>query len=394
MPRSLAMGRLLIVAACAVLCGVAHGDTMTQTEMISFAKQRMSKENDISSLELNQMYAGRKVLILPISGTSWPGTLRAMPDQFVSFLARQYKVRETADDLIASLETKYETEGFESANTMVTRSDDYVFCIVDDGLRGSFESSKGFMRSFYGGLMPLYFERSDLFEFIRHHETSHCLDSASDGNTDGQKFLSVMINETKADLNATLVYANRHGNFNLFFDMIKPMRMGNVMDVEHTTEDAVEHLIAGIDPASLKDVPFTKIMQLRELLIGQLESKEMVQIMLRNAFEKQQMAEYLVQIADKNSNVLPLSMRAAVEKNKSFVVGFIPSSLRQNFDMERRFNAMIVATMGNHTAYSGYIDGNDEMIKNFRSSISMFGVRLPPETKSRLVNYPDEKSQP
>ena len=100
MPRSLVRGRLLIVAACTVLCGVAHGDTMTQTEMISFAKQRMSGENDISSLELNQMYAGRKMLILPISGTSWPGTLRAMPDQFVSFLARQYKVRETADDLI------------------------------------------------------------------------------------------------------------------------------------------------------------------------------------------------------------------------------------------------------------------------------------------------------
>lgn len=281
--------RKSIFVAAMALSGISSADTMTEAQLIEYSKSLMYKKDDISSTELASMYGkrDRKMLILPVSGTSWPYVLEKMPDGYIKSISGHFNSRADSQDLIAKIDAVYQSAQFETANTLVTRSNGYTFCLVDDGLRKEFEHQKGFLRSYFAGVLPVYFEREDVFLFMRHHEASHCLDGDDVFESREQKVLSTMINESIADLTATLVYANRHGNYDLFYKLIKPMRMANSMDVEHTTEDIVEHMISSVDAERLHNISFDKVMEVRRLLISNMESKEYLAIMIKNAYEKQ-----------------------------------------------------------------------------------------------------------
>lgn len=369
---------------------LTFGDQMSEAELIAMAKQSMTEKNDVSSLELNDMYGRPGLIILPFSGFVWADVIKEIPPQFLYNLTSQFKTRNTSLDLITTINDRYLKTSYEESSSLVTRtSNNYTFCFVDDGLRKEFENTDGSLKPYFAGLLPLYFQKDDLFNFIRHHESSHCLDNEFDGTSDEQKFLSVMLNETRADLTATLVDANRQGNFDLFFNLIRPMRMTSVFDIEHTTEDTVQALISNLDPVKLKGLPFSKILLMRDSLIAKMETKEMIGVLLRNAYEKEQIGLYLVQKFRDTGQVVDSSVQNLLQSNQKILDSMIPSTIVASADLDRRYNDMVSSVLDNHVYYKEYIDRENTMIMNFKSHIASFNVEIKPDILNRISSiYP------
>lgn len=368
------------------LSSISSADTMTEAQLIEYSKSLMYKKNDISSTELASMYGkrDRKILILPISGTSWPYVLEKMPDGYIKSISGHFNSRADSQDLIAKIDAVYQSTQFETANTLVTRSNGYNFCLVDDGLRKEFENQKGFLRSYFAGVLPVYFEREDVFLFMRHHEASHCLDNDDAFESNEQKVLSTMINESIADLTATLVYANRHGNYDLFYKLIKPMRMANSMDVEHTTEDIVEHMISTVDAERLHNINFDKVMEVRRLLISKMESKEYLTIMIKNAYEKQVVSLYLKKKLEEQGQYQNASIVNMLDQNTDVLNKLVTRDIYESIDLDRRFDSMVNASLDNIFYYSAYLNPSDPVLKNFPNYAGSLGMNLREQTKIRL----------
>lgn len=364
---------------------ITFGQPTSEAELIATAKSLMYSKNDISTIELNDMYGQEKLIILPFSGFIWADVLRSIPPQFLSNLTSQFHARNTAEDLIKVIGDRYQNTSYEESNSLVTRTNnDYIFCLVDDGLRKEFEQKKGVMKPSFAGLLPLYFQRDDLFDFVRHHESSHCLDDEFSGVSSEQKFLSVMINETKADLTATLVSANKNGNFDLFNKLIRPMRMTSVFDIEHTTEDVVGALIKNVDPQALKGLPFSEIMRIRSHLVAKIETPEIMAVLLKNAYEKEQVGLYLTQKFRQSGQVVEASVQKLLEGNQRVLDVLVPKSVVDGSDLDKRYNDMIGSVLENHAYYFDYLDKNAPTIRNFKKNLMGFGVEIQPTMLERI----------
>jgi hypothetical protein len=358
----------------------------TEAQLVALAKRVMFEQKDISSIELYNMYGKNhpKMAILPISGTSWKPVMEQMPEGYIKSIAGNFNSRADSADLIESIDARYKTAKFETANTIVTRSNGYTFCLVDDGLRQEFEHNAGFLRTYFAGILPVYFEREDVFLFMRHHEASHCLDPDDTDSSDEQKFLSTMIHEATADLTATLVYANRYGDFDLFFKAIRPMRMANSMDVEHTTEDIVEHMISGLTPADLYGVDFSKIMKIRADLISRFETKEYLEIMIKNAYEKQAVSLYLKKRIEKNGQYQSPDVSRMLDKNTDILNTLVTREIYNSIDMDQRYDAMVNSSVDNLRKYRGKVDMGSAELKDFGRLVGVIGLKLRPETLARV----------
>ncbi|MFK4132278.1 hypothetical protein ACI2KR_08285 [Pseudomonas luteola] len=364
---------------------MAMAQSPPEESIIEQARQQMYAKNDISSIELNEMYGRDKMIILPISGLIWSSVLKEMPQQFISSLTSEFNTRNTADDLIRAIDARYKNKSYQEAKSLVTRtSNGYTFCLVDDGLRESFENVKGVMQPFFAGMMPLYFQRDDLFEFVRHHEASHCLDDSYDGSSREQHFINTMIAETTADLNAVLVYAHRHGTFDLYFKLIRPMRIVSIFDIEHTTEDAVGDLIKGLDPRAIRNMSFPEVMALRNTLVQRLETSDMAKRMLINAYEKHRIALYLKTKFKESGQAVDGPIEVLLSSNQALMDALVSSSMVAEADIDGRFNNMVRAVIENNSYYADYIDWNNEANVHFRRNLEYFGVALDKATQKAI----------
>jgi hypothetical protein len=381
------MRKSILFAMSLLWSGLTYSQPMSEPDLIAMAKQLMNSKNDISTIELNNMYGHDKLIILPFSGFVWSDVLQHIPPQFLLNLTTQFKTRNSVDDLIVSINNRYQNTSYEESNSLVTRTNnDYVFCLVDDGLRKEFENKNGVMKPFFAGLMPLYFQRDDLFDFVRHHESSHCLDDEFYGTAKDQKFLSVLINETRADLTAALVSANKNGNYDLFYKLIRPMRMASVFDIEHTTEDAVASLLSTQDASKLHGLDFSEIMRIRSILIQKLETPEYLRMMLKNCYEKEQIGLYLVQKFRQTGQHVDVSIQGLLAQNQDVLDTMVPEDIVKNADLDKRYNDMVISVMENHQYYHDYIDFKSPQIDSFKRNLESFGVQMNQNVESTLKN--------
>lgn len=371
-----------------MFAGGSFAGELSERDIISYANKSMYENNDISAIELSKMYGpmDRRMLILPISGITWKDVIMKMPDSYIKSMSGYYGSRADREEIIDKIDSVYKTSKFETANTLVTRSNGYKFCLVDDGLREEFRSNKGFLRLFFGGLLPVYFEREDLFMFMRHHEVSHCLDDEVDYQSPEQKVISTMVHESAADLTATLVYANRYGTYDIFYKLIKPMRMANSMDVEHTTEDIVDHMIRDIDPGVLKGVEFSKIMKLRNVLLSNMETKEYLAIMIKNAYEKQMVSLYLRKKMLERGISQSKEVNSILDHNTDILNKLVTREIYRSIDIDNRFSSMIDASVDNLMHYKRNVNFDDGDIIKFKKYASTIGLQISPEVSLKLSN--------
>jgi len=123
-------------------------------------------------------------------------------------------------------------------------------CIVTLNIEG-----KGPLHEYTLPTMPVLFPQHMTNFMMGAHESEHCLYRAklSPNETSDDKYSS-SVRELAADLSAALYYARETGSFDIYPLLIRPMRLANPVDLGHTTANALNELIRGIDPQKFQGV--------------------------------------------------------------------------------------------------------------------------------------------
>lgn len=123
-------------------------------------------------------------------------------------------------------------------------------CIVTLNIEG-----KGPLHNYTLPTMPVLFPQQMTNFMMGAHESEHCLYRADQAPTDtaDPKYASSVL-ELAADLSAALYYARETGSFDIYPLLIRPMRLANPTDLGHTTANALNELLRGLDPQEFKGV--------------------------------------------------------------------------------------------------------------------------------------------
>lgn len=151
--------------------------------------------------------------------------------------------------------------GFSLIDNDMRISSDHDVCMI------SSKQYAGKRTGFYDFPGATFIAEKDKFDFyIQSHETAHCgfhviAENMPEDDQNLRTFYVESVQETAADLAAILDYMRLTGKDDLYRDAVKPFRAATLEDLSHTTMAALDVILEGVNPESIKgarpeDIPF------------------------------------------------------------------------------------------------------------------------------------------